>query len=126
MSHLPHSSSLGTLKSANFNTTSDQVIPINSTKYVVRKVVATNPSTSLTTAVGGIYNATSKPAGGIVVPAAQVWSLLTSSGKFLDVSLNTLVTTDVQTATGLYLSLTIAQGVAASGDIYIFGDILES
>src|SRR5262245_14863605 len=51
---------IGLVKGANFNTTSDNTIPINAARYVIRKIVVTNTSASLTTAVGGVYTATSK------------------------------------------------------------------
>lgn len=126
MSHLLRHSLLGVLRGANFNSTADQAIKVNASKYVVRKVITSNASTSLSLAVGGIYNDTSKPAGGIVVAASQVYSALTGAGKFVDSTLNSLVTTDIQTAATLYLSLTVAQGSAATADVYIFGDTLES
>jgi len=119
---------IGSLKSANFNSTADQAIPIQLpagfTKYVVTGLVAYNPSTSLTTAAGGLYNATSKPAGGILVAAAQVYTALTAAGKFLPVTLAALAGTDLQTAANVYLSLTLAQGGAATADVAVLGYFL--
>jgi hypothetical protein len=119
---------IGARPALNFNSTADQAVPIQFppgyTKYVVTGMVAYNPSTSLTTAAGGLYNATSKPAGGILVAAAQVYTALTAAGKFLSATLAALAGTDIQTATILYLSLTIAQGVAATADVAILGYFL--
>jgi hypothetical protein len=113
---------LGRLIGADFNTTADQAIPIGAGLYVPRRIIVTNPSTSLTLAAGGIYTGAGKT-GTIVVPAAQVYSALTGATKFLDLTLNSL--TDVLSASQLLLSLTVAQGAAATGDVYLFGDVLQ-
>lgn len=113
---------LGTLAAANFNTTADQPITINATKYVVRRIVVTNCSASLTLAAGGFYTAASK-GGTAVVAAAQLYSALTAATKYLEATLQN-VATDVLTATPLYLSLTVAQGGAATCDVYVIGDSL--
>lgn len=109
---------LGALTGANMNTTSDQTIAIDSTKYIVDKIIVTNASLSLTLAAGGIYTAASK-GGTAVIAAVQVYSALTGSGKY--VALTNAVTADVLTAAQLFLSLTTAQGSASTADIYIFG-----
>lgn len=114
---------LAKLIGANFNSTADQAITGLPAKYVMRRIVVTNASVSLTTAAGGIYTAASK-GGTVVVAAAQAYSALTAAGKFKDLTLEAVVGTDVLTATTLYLSLTTAQGAPATGDVYIFGDPL--
>ncbi len=114
---------LGKLTAGNFNITTDQPISINSSSYIVRRIVASNASISLTTAVGGIYTAASKTTP--LVANTQVYSALTAPTKFLDLTLTALAGTDVITANTLYLSLTTAQGAAATGDIYIIGDRLD-
>ena len=112
---------LGVLKSANLNTTSDQAITIlNSSKYIVDKVVVANASANLgaSIAAGGIYSATSK-GGTVVVGAAQAYTALTAASKFATMTL--ALTTDSLTAATLYFSLTTAAGNAATCDIYIYG-----
>ena len=81
---------LGSLIAANFNSTADQQITIfsNPSKYIIRRIVVTNASASLSTAAGGIYTAVSK-GGTAVVAAAQAYSTLTGSTLFLDLTLNT-------------------------------------
>lgn len=116
---------LGELEGANMNVTTDQAIPIKASKYIVRQITVDNASINLTTAAGGVYNAVSKPAGGILVAASQAYSALTAAAKFVNLTIATLGTTDVQTAANLYLSLTTAQGAAATADIRVYGDILE-
>ena len=94
---------LGELIGANMNSTGDQQIVIFSApaKYIIRRIVATNASISLTTAVGGIYTAVSK-GGTAVVANSQAYSTLSASTKFLDLTLAS--NTDYRTATSLYLS----------------------
>ena len=115
---------LGKLSSANMNITTDQAIVINSSNYIVRKITITNASVSLTTAAGGIYPTTSK-GGTALVTAGQVYTVLTASTKFLDLTLAAGVGTDRNTSTNLYFSLTTGQGVAATADIYVWGDKLD-
>lgn len=114
---------LGRLIGANMNSAADQVIPIDSQRYVVRRVLVTNASINLTTAVGGFYTAASK-GGTAIIANTQAYSALSASTKFLDCTLETILTTDVRTETKLYLSLTTPQGAAATADIYIVGDSL--
>jgi hypothetical protein len=116
-------SMLGSLKGANFNSTADQAIPIGAPKYIIRKIVVVNASTSLTLAAGGIYTAASK-GGTAIVSAVQLYSALTASTKFIDLTLAGILGTDVRTESTLYLSLTTAQGSAATADVFIIGDVL--
>jgi hypothetical protein len=105
------------------NITTDQPITINSANYIIRNIVATNASTSLTLAVGGIYAGASKATA--VVANTQVYSTLTAASKTVDLTLNALGLSDRRTEGTLYLSLTTGQGGAATCDIYIFGDKLD-
>lgn len=114
---------LGVKRAVNFNSTADQAVPISPLKYIIRRVVVTNASVSLTTAAGGVYTAVSK-GGTTLVAASQVYSSLTASGKFLDLTLTSDATSSTFTSETVYLSLTTAQGAAATADIYIIGDAL--
>jgi len=118
---------LGQLISANMNSTADQQITIFSApaKYIIRRIVVTNASVSLTTADGGVYPQTSK-GGTAIVAAGQAYSGLTASAKFIDLTIASGYTSggDVLTATNIFLSLTTAQGSAATADVYVFGDIV--
>jgi len=121
---------LGKLISANMNSTDDQRIVMfsNPSKFILRRIVVTNASTSLTTAVGGVYTAASK-GGTAVVANSQVYSSLSASTLFLDLTLSTTgsaSTTVKSSIPNLYLSLSTAQGAAATADVYVYGDILEA
>lgn len=115
---------VGLIKGANMNTTADQMIEMSCSRYIIRRIMAVNPSTSLTLAVGGIYTATSK-GGSAVVANTQVYTVLTGATKYLDITLASVVGTDIRTEAALYLSLTTGQGGAATCDIYIMGDCVD-
>ena len=112
---------LGKAIGVNMNSTADQSITIRSSNYIIRRIVVTNASASLTTAAGGVYSAASK-GGTAIVASGQAYSALTTSVKVLDL---TLANTDRRTETTLYLSLTTGQGSASTANIYIFGDKLD-
>jgi len=112
---------LGSLKSANFNTTADQSIPMRSTSYVLRRIVVTNCSASLTLAAGGFYTAAGKT-GTTVVAAVQIYSALTAATKVLDVTLAAGAVGSILSSTTLFFALTTGQGSAATCDIYLYGD----
>ncbi len=111
---------LGFVIGANFNSTADQTIPITSSKYIIRRITVTNPSTNLTLAIGGFYAAASKTTA--LVANTQVYTALTGSTKYLDTTLGALVGTDVRTETTLYFSLTTAQGGTATADLWVWGE----
>lgn len=123
----------GWLYGANFNTTSDQAIPISmpSATWTVDSIAVSNPSVSMTTAQGGVYSAASK--GGVAIVAnTQAYTALTgntanTTGNYMTATLATAAnTTAFQGPTQnspiktLYLSLTTAQGAAATADVRVF------
>lgn len=118
---LPRSGLLGSLIGADMNITTDQAIAMSSANYRVTGILVTNASLNLTTAQGGVYNAAGKPGGGTLVGAGQVYTALTAANKFVDLTLSGVALTDVQTAGFLQFSLTVAQGAAATADVYVFG-----
>lgn len=111
---------LGRLLGANFNITTDQAIALGSASYIITDIVVTNASTSLTTAAGGFYTGAGKT-GTTLVAAAQVYSALTAAAKWIRATLAAVVGTDRFTGGSIFLSLTTAQGGAATADVYVFG-----
>lgn len=114
---------IGTKIGANMNVTTDQAIPITrigSQKYLITKIVVTNASISLTTAAGGVYQTTSK-GGTAIVASSQAYSALSATTTALNL---TLAINRTYTLDNIYLSLTTAQGAAATADVYVFGVIL--
>lgn len=115
---------LGRLIGANMNVTTDQSITLIAGTKVIRRIVGINPSTSLTVSAGGIYTGANK-SGTAIVAAAQLYSALTGAAKFLDLTLAAILGTDILTAAQVFFSLTVAQGVAATMDLYVIGDLLS-
>lgn len=106
------------------NSTADQAIPIQkAAKYVVRRIVVTDASTSLgaSAVAGGVYTAASK--GGVAIVAAdQAYTALTGATKILDLTI--AAGADYRTAQTLYFALSVAHGSAATANVYVFGEVL--
>lgn len=109
---------LGKLIGADLNTTSDQLITLLAGNKKITKILVVNASGTITLAVGGFYTGASKT-GSIIVANSQAYSALTSI-----LSLTTTLIADYVSGTSLYFSLTTANGVARTCDIYLFGNIL--
>lgn len=122
---LPRYGLLANLTGANFNTTADQAMVLQTgvTRYIIRRIIVENASVSLTTAVGGIYSNAGK-AGTVIVAAGQVYTALTGSTKWIDLTLTAAMGTDVLTATTIYFSLSTIQGAAAVASIWVYGENL--
>lgn len=120
----------GKLISANFNTTVDQQITLTipTANWQLQAIVICNPSTSMTTAVGGFYTGQSK-SGTAVVAAAQGYSALTTNTLNATGScINPVAgagTTQWLNVTTLYLSLTTPQGGTATADVYVYARLLQ-
>ena len=121
---------LGLLLGADFNTTDDQQIEIVDTiaKICLTRIIVTNASLSLTTAVGGFYPQPAK-AGTTIVANSQAYSGLTDATKLINPTLTsygtgTLFTASILTAFSIYFALTTPQGVVATADIYVCGIVL--
>lgn len=110
---------LGRLTSANFNITTDQSIPLLAGTKRITKIIVVNWSGTSALAAGGFYTATTK-GGNAIVAAAQVY---TAAGVGIEV-LPTLAKPYV-TVSPIYLSLTVAEGGALTGDVYVIGQLLN-
>lgn len=123
MALLPGARVLYRLTGANMNVTTDQAFTKVGTfsTFLAIRILAVNPSISLTTAVGGIYDAAAK-GGNAWVASSQVYSqadMTTGRGQAL--TFNNPVTGLVSAPALAYLSLTTPQGAAATADFYIIG-----
>ena len=108
---------LASYQSVNVNATGDTVLPILDTgSYSVSNVIFTNASTSLTTALAGVFTAPSAGGTGIVANAAL--SALTSASV---VSQRTVASTAALSGPNLYLNVGTAQGAAATMDVFVYG-----
>jgi hypothetical protein len=113
------------LISANMNSVADQQFTkVGSfTTFIPITYRLVNPSISMTTAAGGVYTGAGKT-GDILVAAAQTYATASTVGTSSQAMTATALGSGVRTETP-YLSLTTAQGVAATADIYIFGTPLS-
>ena len=108
---------LASYQGVNVNATGDTVLPILDTgSYSVSNVIFTNASTSLTTALAGVFTAPSAGGTGIVANAAL--SALTSASV---VSQRTVASTAAQTGQNLYINVGTAQGATATMDVFVYG-----
>ena len=108
---------LAVVKGVNLNATGDTAMPVvASTTYSVSNVIVTNASISLTTAQAGLF--TAPAAAGTAIVAAALLSACT--GPTI-VSQRTVASTAAATAQNLYFNVNVAQGAAATGDVYVYG-----
>jgi len=108
---------LASYQSVNVNATGDTVLPIqNSGRWSVSNVVFTNASVDLTTAEAGVFTAPS--AGGTAIVADAILSAMSSASV---VSERTVASTAAQTGGNLYVNVSIAQGAAATMDVFVYG-----
>lgn len=126
----PSETKLAQLLGANLNTTNDQqiAIPTTITKFQLTRIVVTNASLSLTTAVGGFYPQPAK-GGTSLVANTQVYSTLIATSVLLNPTLTsyantTALTSAILTSFSIYFALTTPQSVASTADIYLFGIVL--
>ena len=119
---------LGSIFMADFNSTFDQPITLaqSLTAFQLSGIIVTNASVSLTSAIGGFYPLASK-AGSSLVLASQAYSSLTGPNILLQPSLTAYATTTrfsrsvLTSSWAIYLSLSTAQGVPATADVYVLG-----
>jgi hypothetical protein len=108
---------LASFQGVNVNATGDTVLPVlNTDRYSVSNVVFTNASTSLTTALAGVFTAPS--AGGTAIVANAALSAMTSASV---VSQRTVASTAAQAGQNLYVNVGTAQGAAATMDVFVYG-----
>lgn len=115
----------GQLLGANFNSTADQAISVSvpSNRYRLDAITISGASVSLTTAAGGFYTGAAK-SGTTLVAAGQAYSTLTAAavnaaGSLLAATLGAGATTSMLDVSTIYLSLTTAQGAAATADVRV-------
>jgi len=108
---------LASAQGVNVNATGDTVLPIqNSGRWSVSNVVFTNASVDLTTAEAGVFTAPS--AGGTAIVADAILSAMSSASV---VSERTVASTAAQTGGNLYVNVSVAQGAAATMDVFVYG-----
>lgn len=128
---------LARLLSADFNSILDQPLQIPKviTAFQITGIIITNASLSLTTAAGGFYPTTAK-GGTAIVANSQVYSSLSAATKLLSATLVSGVASATRYSSAncdnvdgyltIYLSLTTAQGVSATADVFVLGNNLSA
>ena len=108
---------IASYQGVNVNATGDTVLPTLCTgSFSVSNVIFTNASTSLTTALAGVFSAPAAGGTGIVANAAL--SALTGATV---VSQRTVASTASTSVQNLYLNVGTAQGAAATMDVFVYG-----
>lgn len=103
------------------DSTADQSMSVvNATSYTIERAIVTGCTGTPVLAAGGVYTGASKT-GITVVAAAQVYTALTASAKFLPLTLEAVTGTDVFTAQTLHFSLSVANAAAVTCSLYVFG-----
>lgn len=114
---------LGSIQAVNLNSIADTILSVDSyvanTRYRIDKIMIENASISITTAQVGVFTA----AGGLGTPiaAAQAIAGLTASGKWIALTLEAIVGTDVMIASPLYFRVSTVQGAPATAKVHLFG-----
>jgi hypothetical protein len=101
-------------------------IPNGSRKWTPRMIVFTNASANLSggSLSYGFYTAVAEGGTAIVTKGVNSATSLTASTKMVKPTLAAAATADVLTASTIYLHIDVANGTAATGDFYIYGDFL--
>ncbi len=116
---LPRYGLLGSSAAVNLNTpNNDNSITIAATTYRIDKVVIVGLANAAA-ATGGVFTAAG--GAGTTLALDQALSTVNASGKFMDLVLEAVVGTDVQTASPLRFRTGTAAGGAATANVFIFG-----
>jgi hypothetical protein len=119
---------LGHTIGVDFNSTADQDIDINvpaGVKFRITRATVVNSTNPLDKAVGGIYTAPNK-GGNMIVPATQSYAAIIGEHIALDLVMHSPESTWTWSETDVpcfFLSLTTPQGIQASADVYLWGDV---
>lgn len=124
---------LAKVSGANFNTTADTIVSLGGgTVFIIKDVIITNPSTTMTAAADGqIWTGTSRSANKIAHTNAGAIPALVNATSYIGVdpagASTSIVTNDSNTTVGntLYFSLGTPQGATATADIYVYGYVLQ-
>lgn len=110
---------LGKLTALDLNTGGATQCTINTTKYIIRRIIVESASVNLTTATLGIFTS-----GAGTIAADQALSALSASSKWLDLTISSIGLTDI--LTGSYVNVTVGtpQGVPATANVWIEGENL--
>lgn len=98
---------------------SDNALTVEGGRYIIDRVTVENASVSLSAATSGLFTAAS--GGGTTICADQVLSALTASSKYLNLVLDSGVSSNVFTSGTLYFRCGTPQSVAATASVWVWG-----
>ena len=113
-------------RSLDFQSTADQALAkkFGGTSFVITQIIAIRRTGAASIAcTGGIYDAPSK-GGNVLVAGAQSWVTL-ALGVNINAVLAAAGATMTLSAAALYLSLTVGSTAAVTGDVFVFGLIVD-
>jgi hypothetical protein len=117
---LPRYGELGSLTAVNLNVgNQDNSITIEATRYRIDKITLENPNGAVLTATAGVFTAPS--GGGTTIAATQVLTALSATTKFMDMTLQSVVGTDVFIASQIYFRTGTPEGTARTCNVRVFG-----
>lgn len=114
-------------RALDFTLATDQALSrlVDFTNCMITHGVAVLRSGAFNTAcAGGIYTATAK-GGNAIVAAAQSYANLTAYGKIVNLTLAAVASTDMVAVAPLYFSLTTGNGAALTGDVLLWGIVID-
>lgn len=104
--------------------TTDNAVTVDAfVVYRIIKIVVVSPSVNMTTATLGVFTAAG--GAGTTIAADQSLAGLTATTKVINLTLTSIVNTDVLSSLTLYIRCGTAQGVAATASVYIFGEAFD-
>lgn len=121
---------LAVLRGLDINSTANTdvaiTIPNGTRKWTPTMIVWTNASANLSggSAQVGIYTSTAEGGTAIVTKGINSLISLTATTKMIKPTIAAAATADVLTASTLYAHIDVANGSAATIDVYIYGNIL--
>lgn len=110
-------------RGVDLNTVGDTTVHVPFSKYIVRRMIVTNASTSLGSSSATIGAYTAAAAGGTAIVTPATATGLTAASKFNDRTI--AASADSQTASTLYIRVGVAHGSAATCDVYFELQSLE-
>ncbi len=110
---------IASASNVDMNAAADTNLTLKAGRYIIDRIVLENASLSLTTATAGLFTAAG--GGGTTLAADQALAALTASTKFLELTKEAILGTDIRTETTLYLRVGTPQGAAATANLSIFG-----
>jgi hypothetical protein len=105
---------------ADLTSTGDQPVAVVPTRFRVTEIVLENANANMATGKLGLF---AKPAGVDAIASDQVLTALTTSGKFLSLTLAGLA--DILPTTAGFIYLRVGTGQAATVNVWIFGQIFS-